>query len=66
MLSLETRLPRHRAPTLGMDPLRQRGLSDLPIFQKQAQVSSLEAVMRKSAGLQGGARASFSLLVVKF
>lgn len=38
-----------------MDPLQQRGLSDLPIFQKQAQVSSLEAVLRKSAGFQGGA-----------
>lgn len=48
-----------------MDPLQQRGLSDLPIFQKQAQVGSLEAELRKSAGFQG-AQGSFSLLVVKF
>lgn len=46
-------------------PLQQLGLLNLPIFQKQAEVSSLEAALWKSTGFQES-WVSFSVQVVKF
>lgn len=59
-----SKAPRVRDPKV-LCPLQQLGLLNLPIFQKQAEVSSLEAALWKSTGFQES-WVSFSVQVVKF